>query len=394
MILRQFPPMGVYETLFRFAEVTHRYMGEPGTHPWAQGFPLTTQLPDGPALPTGVEVSAVDLKYPAATGEVQLRQAIAGMYNEHYGGHLHEDNIALFAGGRPAILATLALLLPDVTVAVEETEYTPYYDMLRLLGRAHRLVASNEGNRFRPRLPDYEAALSAAGPRAFLLKSNPCNPTGVAQSGDDLRQLVDLFRGEGRGALFDEAYELFNEPAPDSAVRYLGDIEETDVFVVGAATKGFQAPGIRLGWAIASKRHVELFRNLSSIAMGGVSRLSQLYALRLLEPDRVRQARAAVPAFFNRQRARYAEGFARLGLTLHTGKGGFYHWAKLPGSLTAAELNERLFAHGAAILPGHLCDMARRSGRPSPLDRFIRFSFGPLPPESYDRDIDILSACL
>ena len=394
MILRQFPPMGVYETLFRFAEVTHRYMGEPGTHPWAQGFPLTTQLPDGPALPKGVEVSAVDLKYPAATGETRLRQAIASMYNEHYGAHLHEDNVALFAGGRPAIVATLALLLPEITVLVEETEYTPYYDMLRLLGRAHRLVASNEANRFRPRPADYEAALGAAGSRAFLLKSNPCNPTGVAAAGEDLRRLVDLFRREGRGALFDEAYELFNEPAPDSALRYLGDLEETDVFVVGAATKGFQAPGIRLGWAIASRRHVELFRNLSSIAMGGVSRLSQLYALRLLEPDRVRQARAAVPAFFNRQRARYADGFARLGLALHTGQGGFYHWAKLPGSLTASELNERLFAHGAAILPGHLCDMARRAGQPSPLDRFIRFSFGPLPAESYERDLEILAACL
>jgi aspartate/methionine/tyrosine aminotransferase len=386
--------MGVYETLFRFAEATHRYMGEPGTHPWAQGFPLTTQLPGGPELPTGVEVSAVDLKYPAATGEVRLRQAIAGMYNEHYGARLHEDNVALFAGGRPAILATLALLLPDVAVAVEETEYTPYHDMLRLLGRDHRLVPSTEQNGFRPRLSDYESALGQAGARVFLLKSNPCNPTGVATGGEDLRRLVELFRGGDRGALFDEAYELFNEPSPDSAVRYVGDIDDTNVFVVGAATKGFQAPGIRVGWAIASRRHVELFRNLSSIAMGGVSRLSQLYALRLLEPARVRQARTAVPAFFNRQRARYAEGFASLGLTLHTGSGGFYHWAKLPGSLTAGELNERLFAHGAAILPGDLCDMARRPGRRGPLDRFVRFSFGPLSPESYEHDIEILKACL
>src|SRR5262249_18734791 len=47
MILREFPPMGVYETLFRFAAATGTYMGEPGTHPWAQGFPLTTQIPGG-----------------------------------------------------------------------------------------------------------------------------------------------------------------------------------------------------------------------------------------------------------------------------------------------------------------------------------------------------------
>src|SRR2546426_7682019 len=118
--------MGVYETLFRFAEVTHRYMGEPGTHPWAQGFPLTTQLPGGPPLPTSVEVTALDLKYPAATGQQELRQAIAAMYVEHYGARITEDNVALFAGGRPGICAAVALLLDGVTVLVEETEYTPY----------------------------------------------------------------------------------------------------------------------------------------------------------------------------------------------------------------------------------------------------------------------------
>jgi hypothetical protein len=40
-MLTQFPPMGVYETLFKFADATAKYMGDPGTHPWAQGYPLT-----------------------------------------------------------------------------------------------------------------------------------------------------------------------------------------------------------------------------------------------------------------------------------------------------------------------------------------------------------------
>jgi DNA-binding transcriptional MocR family regulator len=128
--------------------------------------------------------------------------------------------------------------------------------------------------------------------------------------------------------------------------------------------------------------------------MGGVSRLSQLYAMKLLEPARVAEVRRVVPAFFGSQRARYAKGLADLGLTLFTGEGGFYHWAKLPGNLRALDLNERLFAHGAAILPGRLCDMRRYPGEPSALDRYVRFSFGPLPPESYEEDMAILGACL
>ena len=46
MILRRFPPMGIYETLFKFAAATGRYMGDPGTHPWAQGYPITTPVPE------------------------------------------------------------------------------------------------------------------------------------------------------------------------------------------------------------------------------------------------------------------------------------------------------------------------------------------------------------
>ena len=386
--------MGVYETLFKFADATSKYMGEPGTHPWAQGFPLTVQLPGGPPLPESVVLTAADLKYPKATGNLELRRALASYYNEFYDAGITEDHVAVFAGGRPAIFATLTFLLDDTTVAVEETEYTPYYDMLRLLRRAHRLIPSNPENRFRPGLADYEVAPLEGASRVLLLKSNPCNPTGIATTGETLQRLVELCSSEGRAALFDEAYEFYCDPEPSSALRYVEDIDATDIFVIGAATKGLQVPGLRVGWAVAAKKHIEIFRNYSSIGMGGVSRASQLYVAQLLELDRVRQAREAVSRFFSEQRARYAKGLSELGFELFTGNGGFYHWARLPGDLTADRFNERLFRHDAGILPGPLCDMARRKGDDCPLNRFIRFSFGPLAPDSFENDMTILARCV
>src|SRR5688572_11728025 len=263
--------MGVYETLFRFADATHKYMGDPGTHPWAQGFPLTTQLPDGPPLPTLIELVSTDLKYPKATGELELRQAIANYYNEFYGAGITPDHVAVFAGGRPAIFAILAFLLDGTTVAVEETEYTPYHDLLKLLGRPTALIASNPGNRFRPTPADCDVKPATGCSRVLLLKSNPCNPTGVATTGEDLRRLVAAWSVAGRGALIDEAYEFYCDPEPVSAMRYVRNIDETDLFVVGAATKGLQVPGMRVGWTIAARRHIEIFRNYSSFGMGGIS---------------------------------------------------------------------------------------------------------------------------
>ena len=392
-MLQQFPPMGVYETLFKFADRTAKYMGDPGTHPWAQGYPLTTQIPGGPPLPAQIDIAAADLKYPKATGEIELREAIANYYNEHYAAGITPDHVAVFAGGRPGIFAILAFMEADIGIVVEETEYTPYFDMLERLQKTVKLISSNAANEFRPGTGEYDIACSDSS-RTFLVKSNPCNPTGVAITGDALASLVRKFSGAGRGALFDEAYEFYNDPEPESALRHIDDIDATDIFVVGAATKGLQVPGMRTGWVIAARRHIEIFRNYSSFGMGGVSRASQLYVTELFEPARIRQARQAVATFFTQQRKRYRHGLEELGFELYTGDGGFYHWGKLPGELSADEFNERLFKHAAGILPGNLCDMARRKSEDGPLHRFIRFSFGPLSPDSYDNDMEILAKCV
>ena len=393
-MLLQFPPMGVYETLFKFAAATDKYMGDAGTHPWAQGYPLTTQIPGGPELPTRIDIDSTDLKYPKATGEIELRSAISDYYNSFYDAGITPEHVAVFAGGRPGILATLAFLQSDVCIAVEETEYTPYYDMLKLLDRSVHLIPSNPENKFRPSANDYDVAPTESTERVFLLKSNPCNPTGVAATRDSLRDLVAHYSENGRGALFDEAYEFYCDPEPESALRYIDDIDATDIFVAGAATKGLQVPGMRVGWIVAAERHIEIFRNYSSFGMGGVSRASQIYVSQLLESSRVRHARDAVCNYYNAQRRRYKIGLEELGLELNTGDGGFYHWGLLPGGLSADELNQRLFKHEAGILPGVLCDMLRRKGADGPLRRYVRFSFGPLGPDSYESDIEILRKCI
>ena len=87
-----------------------------------------------------------------------------------------------------------------------------------------------------------------------------------------------------------------------------------------------------------------------------------------------------------------------MGLGVYTGDGGFYHWLKLPEGLNAGELNRRLFKHGAAILEGRDCDMARPHDKDpsyvSPYLGWFRFSFGPLLPESFDADVALFGEVL
>jgi hypothetical protein len=125
MLLRYVPPMGIYETLYAFWGTFGTSMGEPGTHPWSQGFPRTVQLPNGPAMPTSVPVVPQDLLYPKAWGLPALREAIATYDQTFYGATLAADNVRIFAGGRPALIATMASRHRSKMTSVPRTVSAP-----------------------------------------------------------------------------------------------------------------------------------------------------------------------------------------------------------------------------------------------------------------------------
>ena len=393
------PPMGIYETLYSFQDSFGQFMGTEGTHPWSQGFPLTTQLEGGPELPSSVDVTWEDRFYPKAWGHPRLREAIVEHYNGYYGSTITPENVMVFAGGRPGIHAVLAFLKKHVEVRIGNVEWPAYLDIMTQTETSWRVIPFHAENGFHPENSAYfdRTGLNA---KTHLLPiiSNPGNPTGHTRSDAELEELIAMAEQPKCGILLDEAYEMFHASGGVSGIRHVKDLDNSNIFLAGACTKGLQCPGIRIGWMIASKKNVETLSNFSSFGMGGVSHPSQRYAVELLEPTRVAQARDAVERHYSMQRARYGEAFKRMGLEVLTGDGGFYHWMKLPEGLNASELNRRLFKHGAAILEGKDCDMARPHDKDpayvSPYANWFRFSFGPLLPETFESDVALLRRVL
>ena len=389
------PPMGIYETLYAFRDSFGSFMGTEGTHPWSQGFPLTTPLEKfgGPPLPDSIDVTWEDRFYPKAWGHPDLREAISGYYNDQYGSKVEPENVMVFAGGRPGIFTVLAFLKDHVKVRIGNIEWPAYLDILEQTDTDFQIVPFTKENGFHPSNEEYfdRSGLNAKTSLMPII-SNPQNPSGQTRWGDELRDLIRLAEGPKNGILLDEAYEMFHSPSV-SGIQFIEDLDNSNVFIAGACTKGLQSPGIRIGWIVSSKKNIETLSNFSSFGMGGVSHPSQHYAVKLLEPSRVEKARKAVEEHYNWQRGRYGEAFEEMGLGVYTGDGGFYHWLELPEGMTSSELNKRLFKHGAAILCATDCDMARPHSKDpsyeSPYSRFFRFSFGPLLPETFDSDIEL-----
>lgn len=394
------PPMGIYETLYAFRDAFGQFMGTAGTHPWSQGFPLTTPLEKfgGPELPPSVDVTWEDRFYPKAWGHPLLRESIVDYYNTWYDADITPDNVMIFAGGRPGIYSVLAFLKQDIQVRIGNVEWPAYLDILTHTKADWSTVPMSPENNFHPSNAEYfdRSGLNHKT-RLFPVISNPGNPTGHARAGDELKELIGMAEESRNGILLDEAYEMFHSPSV-SGLQYVKDLENSNVFLSGACTKGLQCPGIRIGWIIASKSNIEVLSNYSSFGMGGVSHPSQLYAVKLFEPERIERQRQAVEQHYNWQRERYGAAFEEMGLKVFTGNGGFYHWMQLPEGLNCDELNRRLYQRGAAILAGRDCDMGRPHSKDpdyvsSYMDMF-RFSFGPLLPETFDEDIGIMREVL
>ena len=394
------PPMGIYETLYDFRDSFGSFMGTEGTHPWSQGFPLTTPLENfnGPSLPDSIDVTSEDRFYPKAWGHPKLREAISKYYNDQYGSEITPENVMVFAGGRPGIYTVLSFLKENVQVRIGNIEWPAYLDIMEQTNTNFQIVPFTKENNFHP---DNHTYFDRSGlnhkTRLMPIISNPQNPSGQTRWGEELKELVQLAEQSKNGILLDEAYEMFHSPSV-SGIQFVQDLDNSNVFIAGACTKGLQSPGIRVGWIIASKKNIETLANYSSFGMGGVSHPSQLYAVKLLETGRVKQARKAVEEHYNWQRKRYGEAFRNMGLGVYTGDGGFYHWLELPEGMTSTELNKRLFKRGAAILCASDCDMARPHSKDpdyvTPYTRFFRFSFGPLLPETFESDIQLFKEVL
>jgi len=393
--LSHVPPMGIYETLYAFQATFGSFMGTEGTHPWSQGFPLTTPLEKfgGPELPGSVDVTFEDRFYPKAWGHPKLRNSIVDYYNSRYNSNIVPDNVMIFAGGRPGIFTVMAFLKKHIKVRIGNIEWPAYLDIMTQTNSDYETVPFTKENNFHPDNVEYFSRNNLDDETAILsIISNPQNPSGQTRSGEELRELIEIAEQPGNGILLDEAYEMFHSPSV-SGIEFVKDLDNSNIFLSGACTKGLQSPGIRIGWIIASKTNIEIMSNYSSFGMGGVSHPSQHYAVKLLESARVKKARKAIEEHYSWQRERYGNAFKEMGLGVYTGNGGFYHWLELPEGMTSDELNKRLFKRGAAILCAFDCDMARPHSKDpnykTPYERFFRFSFGPLLPESFESDIEL-----
>jgi aspartate/methionine/tyrosine aminotransferase len=402
-VFRDLPFMGVIRVNNEAAKVGY-VMGDPSWSNLGQGQPEVGELAGAPARFGELKIDLADHAYGPVEGIAELRDAVAAHYNRLYRGgkksQYTRENVAIAPGGRAALTRLGAALAP-VRLGYFTPDYTAYEDLLTAFAAIrpeHIELKASQGFRIDPAA--LAGIVDARGLGALLI-SNPCNPTGVAINGDELAAWVELARSRKTTLLMDEFYSHYaytpdGAGAPGvggvSAAPFVEDVNTEPVVIIDGLTKCFRYPGWRVGWVVGPRDVIQKVTAAGSFLDGGPSRPIQRAAVEILKPARADQELAAVRKEFAHKRKMVLDTLGSLGVKFPAatglpgaavGSGTFYVFGDvsgLPAPLNTGDgFMREAFKHRVLTVPGAFFDVNPGRGRTgrSPLEGFVRFSFGP-----------------
>ncbi|MDN3504310.1 MAG: LL-diaminopimelate aminotransferase [Rhabdochlamydiaceae bacterium] len=236
---------------------------------------------------------------------------------------------------------------PDITLAIQDPCFPPYFENLKFLGRFKTntvLIPCLEENNFIPNLPEERVDL--------IYLCSPHNPTGSALTREQLSKWVNYAKSNGSIILFDSAYQAFvtDDDVPSSIYEIEGAELVAIEFCSFSKSAGFT--GLRCGYFVCpkgieidanGKRHKFLpyVEHSKSISTNGVAYPIQKGAEAALTKKAQDEIRQDIESYM-RSAKQLKLGLQAAGFTVFGGINCPYIWFKVPTEQTSVQFFETL----------------------------------------------------
>lgn len=195
--------------------------------------------------------------YPAAEGNLDLREAIASFTKNMEGLDYTTNEVLVAAGGRPLIYALFRAICDKgdkIIYAVpswNNNHYTHFVD------GGHIVVEAKAENNFMPSADDIRPFIKEA---TLIALCSPQNPTGTTFKKHDLEAICDLVLEENKRrsenekklyVMYDQMYWHLTYGSIEhyNPVSLRSEMRNYTVFI-DAISKVFAATGVRVGWSL------------------------------------------------------------------------------------------------------------------------------------------------
>lgn len=195
--------------------------------------------------------------YPAAEGNLDLREAIHSFIKDEEGLDYGTSEILVASGGRPLIYAVFRAVCDKgdkIIYAVPSWNNNHY---THFVGGNHVVIEATAANNFMPTADDLRPHIQEA---ALISLCSPQNPTGTTFKKEELEAICDLVieentrRGDGQKKLYvmyDQMYWhlTYGDIKHYNPVSLWPEMRNYTIFI-DAISKVFAATGVRVGWGM------------------------------------------------------------------------------------------------------------------------------------------------
>lgn len=209
--------------------------------------------------------------YPAAEGNLDLREAVAAFISEREGLQYTPSEILISAGGRPLIYALYRAIVDKGDKVIYPAPSWNNNHYVHFTEAQHVMIEAKKENNFMLTAGQIKEHIAGA---TLLSLCSPLNPTGTTFSKAELEAICDLVleenknRSEGEKKLYlmyDQIYWTltFGDTVHYNPVSLRPEMKAYTIFVDGIS-KSFAATGVRVGWSMGPAEVLVKMRSINS----------------------------------------------------------------------------------------------------------------------------------
>ena len=281
-------------------------------------------------------------KYSQTAGDAVLKGKITDKVRDEFG---WENPAVLVSSGVSGglLLAFLALINPGDEAIIPDPYFVMYKHLINMLGGKCVFVDSYPDFH----LPVEKIADAITDKTKIIILNSPCNPTGIVNTEQEIKDLAKIAAEKDILVLTDEIYEKFCYDMDYPSIA--GYYEKT--LLLRGFSKAYAMTGWRLGYVAAPESLKDVVEQMTKI---------QQYTF-VCAPMPFQQAAIAALDYdvsdfvdiYRRKRDLLYNGLKDKFELIRPG-GAFYAFVKAPKGSTATEFVEKAIANNMLIIPGNV----------------------------------------
>ena len=195
------------------------------------------------------------VEYPNSAGNESYRKGLARYY-QNIGIDVDVADINITTGGSEALQIALTVTCnPDDEVIVMEPFYTNYNAFALISNVKFVPISTSIDNGFAiPSVEEFEKLITPK--TKGIIICNPCNPTGVLYSKDEIEKLGEIARKHNLFIYSDEVYREFcYTEKPHYSCMHIKGLEN-NVILIDSVSKRYSLCGVRIGAIVSKNKEV------------------------------------------------------------------------------------------------------------------------------------------